>query len=68
MNSIAPMSTPRVGWPTSEEIGVAVQLAGEHDLLLVAARERGGGQAPSPGRTSYSRDLAPEARRAPRRG
>jgi hypothetical protein len=38
MNSMAPISTPRVGWPTAGA-RVAVDLAGQHDLLLVAARE-----------------------------
>jgi hypothetical protein len=41
MNSIAPMSTPRVGCPTSR-LGIALDLARQHDLLLIAAGEIGG--------------------------
>ena len=42
MNSIAPMSTPRVGCPTSRIFGIALDLARQHDLLLIAAGEIGG--------------------------
>ena len=44
MNSIAPMSTPRVGWPTSSTCGSRQRLARQHQLLLVAAGELGRAQ------------------------
>ena len=40
MNSIAPTSRPRVGWAATSTVGLGGQLAGEHDALLVAARQR----------------------------
>lgn len=39
---MAPISTPRVGWPISRAFWVALDLAGDDDLLLVAAGEIGG--------------------------
>jgi hypothetical protein len=39
MNSMAPMSTPRRGLADEEEVGAALDLARDHDLLLVATRE-----------------------------
>ena len=36
------------GLPDQEEIGIAVELAGQHDLLLIAARERRGGEDSAP--------------------
>ena len=40
----SPTSTPRVGWRRDEQPQRAGQLAGQHDLLLVAAGERAGGR------------------------
>ena len=37
MNSVAPMSTPRVGWDATRSLGLGGQLPGHHRLLLVAA-------------------------------
>ena len=39
MNSIAPISTPRVGCPTRSTERIALHLPRQHDLLLVAAGE-----------------------------
>ncbi len=38
-NSIEPTSTPRVGWLAMNSLSGRGELAGEHDLLLVATRE-----------------------------
>ena len=35
-----PTSRPRVGWSRTSSAQVAVELAGDDDLLLVAARQR----------------------------
>ena len=43
MNSMLPTSRPRVGWTRSGAVGSALELAGEHELLLVAAGQRPGG-------------------------
>ena len=40
MNSMLPTSRPRVGWSRMSSFSVAVELAGDDDLLLVAARQR----------------------------
>ena len=40
MNSIAPTSTPRVGWMAISSRQRPGELAGQHDLLLVAAGQR----------------------------
>ena len=58
MNSIAPMSTPRVGWPTSRTFGLARHLARQHQLLLVAAGEVRRAQA---GQRAAARRSAPSA-------
>ena len=36
---MAPISTPRVGWPTMQQVGVVLHLARQHQLLLIAAGE-----------------------------
>ena len=67
MNSMAPMSTPRVGWPTSSTLGLALHLARQHDLLLVAAGEVGESQARvgAAARRSRSISVGAVARDAP---
>ena len=43
ISALAPTSTPRVGSSSRTTEGCGVQPLGEHDLLLVAARQRPGG-------------------------
>src|SRR6266508_1921987 len=50
------------GLPDQEEIGVPVELAGQHDLLLVAARERRRGERTVAGPNVVLGDLSIEAR------
>ena len=67
--SIAPTSRPRVGCAAIEDARVARDLAGDHDLLLVPARERlRAGRAAPPPRMSNSLIRRRRALRSSRRG
>ena len=65
----APTSTPWVGSSSSSTVGSQPQAAAEHDLLLVAARQRGDGRLGAGGRRSRAARSSARvsARSAPRR-